>query len=60
MSNSDSRVDAVIFDWAGTVVDFGSRGPAGGLLEMFRRHGVTALGDAPLSAPRHQITRHMQ
>ncbi len=40
MSNSDSRVDAVIFDWAGTVVDFGSRAPAGAFVEVFRRHGV--------------------
>jgi len=31
---------AVIFDWAGTTVDYGSRAPAGVFLEVFRRHGV--------------------
>ncbi|HEX2525131.1 MAG TPA: phosphonoacetaldehyde hydrolase [Geminicoccus sp.] len=33
-------VEAVIFDMAGTVVDFGSRAPAGVFVEVFRRHGV--------------------
>lgn len=31
---------AVILDWAGTVVDFGSRAPAGVFIEVFRRRGV--------------------
>ena len=31
---------AVIFDWAGTVVDFGSRAPMGVFVETFRRFGV--------------------
>ncbi len=34
-------VEAVIFDMAGTIVDFGSRAPAGVFVEVFRRHGVT-------------------
>ncbi|WP_159710317.1 phosphonoacetaldehyde hydrolase [Geminicoccus flavidas] len=33
-------VEAVIFDMAGTIVDFGSRAPAGVFVEVFRRHGV--------------------
>ncbi|WP_027135724.1 phosphonoacetaldehyde hydrolase [Geminicoccus roseus] len=33
-------VAAVIFDMAGTIVDFGSRAPAGVFVEVFRRHGV--------------------
>lgn len=37
---SETRVEAVIFDWAGTVVDYGSRAPAGAFVEVFRRHGV--------------------
>ena len=32
---------AVVFDWAGTVVDFGSRAPVGAFVELFARHGVT-------------------
>jgi phosphonoacetaldehyde hydrolase len=35
-----SRVKAVIFDWAGTIVDFGSRAPALAFVELFRRHQV--------------------
>jgi len=31
---------AVIFDWAGTVVDYGSRAPMGAFVEVFRRFGV--------------------
>jgi len=31
---------AVILDWAGTVVDYGSCAPAGVFLEVFARHGV--------------------
>jgi phosphonoacetaldehyde hydrolase len=32
--------DLVIFDWAGTMVDFGCRAPVNALLEVFKRHGV--------------------
>lgn len=30
----------VIFDWAGTIVDYGSRAPAGVFMEVFRRRDV--------------------
>jgi phosphonoacetaldehyde hydrolase len=33
--------DLVIFDWAGTMVDFGCRAPVHALLEAFRNHGVS-------------------
>ena len=33
-------VEAVIFDMAGTIVDFGSRAPAGVFVDVFGRHGV--------------------
>jgi phosphonoacetaldehyde hydrolase len=33
--------DLVIFDWAGTMVDFGCRAPVNALIEAFKRHGVT-------------------
>lgn len=36
------RVKAVIFDWAGTTVDFGCMAPAGAFIALFARHGVTA------------------
>lgn len=31
---------AVILDWAGTIVDYGSCAPAGVFVEVFRKHGV--------------------
>lgn len=36
-----SQLRAVIFDWAGTTVDFGSRAPMGAFVEIFRKFGVT-------------------
>ena len=35
-----SRFDLVIFDWAGTMVDFGCQAPVVALLEAFSRRGV--------------------
>jgi phosphonoacetaldehyde hydrolase len=35
-----SEISAVIFDWAGTMVDFGSRAPMGAFVEAYRRFGV--------------------
>ncbi len=35
-----SLVRAVIFDWAGTMVDFGSRAPMGAFVEVFAEFGV--------------------
>jgi phosphonoacetaldehyde hydrolase len=50
---------AVILDWAGTVVDYGSRAPVHAFIETFRRAGVeitTAEARAPMgSAKRDHI-----
>jgi phosphonoacetaldehyde hydrolase len=35
------RVKAVIFDWAGTVIDYGSLAPMGAFVETFAEFGVT-------------------
>src|SRR5579864_3886546 len=35
------RLEAVIFDWAGTTVDHGSLAPVRAVTEVFRRHGIT-------------------
>lgn len=35
-----SALKAVVFDWAGTILDFGSRAPMGAFVEVFRRFGV--------------------
>lgn len=34
------KIKAVIFDWAGTIIDYGSRAPAGVFVEVYKRHGV--------------------
>jgi phosphonoacetaldehyde hydrolase len=36
-----TRVEAVIFDWAGTTVDHGSLAPVRALTEVFRRRGIS-------------------
>jgi phosphonoacetaldehyde hydrolase len=43
------RIKAVIFDWAGTVVDFGCQAPVAVLKEIFLRRGI-ALTDAEARA----------
>lgn len=40
MKPSTAGLRAIIFDWAGTTIDFGSRAPAAVFLEIFRRAGV--------------------
>src|SRR5262249_30357138 len=48
---------AVVFDWAGTIVDHGSRAPMGVFVEVFRRFGVeisVAEARAPMGLPKWQ------
>src|SRR5579863_7990028 len=41
------HVKAVIFDWAGTLVDYGSRAPMGAFVETFAEFGVEiSIGEA--------------
>lgn len=40
MIMENQNLGAVIFDWAGTVIDFGSRAPIVAICEIFRRKGV--------------------
>jgi phosphonoacetaldehyde hydrolase len=52
---SGTRLKAVVFDWAGTVVDFGSRAPMGAFVEVFRRFGVDISIDearVPMGLPK--------
>lgn len=35
-----TKLQAVVFDWAGTTVDYGSRAPTAVFVEIFRRRGV--------------------
>ena len=53
------KLQAVVFDWAGTIVDHGSRAPMGVFVEVFRRFGVAisvAEARAPMGLPKwHHI-----
>ena len=35
-----TSVKAVIFDWAGTTVDYGSRAPMGAFVKLFESEGI--------------------
>ena len=46
---------AVVFDWAGTVIDFGSLAPMGAFVWLFKRHGVPITIDearVPMGLPK--------
>ncbi len=38
---STSAIRAVVFDWAGTIVDFGSLAPMGAFVRLFAKHGIS-------------------
>jgi phosphonoacetaldehyde hydrolase len=59
MSGSDrlgrGHLGAVVFDWAGTVVDFGSHAPMGAFVRLFQSRGVEiSIGEArvPMGLPK--------
>jgi phosphonoacetaldehyde hydrolase len=56
------RFKAVVFDWAGTMIDFGSFAPMGVFVEAFRRFGVDvtiAEARAPMGAPKRDHIKAM-
>lgn len=59
-----SGFKAVVFDWAGTTIDFGSFAPMGVFVEAFRRFGIeTTIEEArgPMGAPKwHHIDAMMK
>ncbi len=57
-----TRFKAAVFDWAGTMIDFGSFAPMGAFVEVFRRFGITAsMADArgPMGLPKREHIRAM-
>ncbi len=49
------HLQAVVFDWAGTVIDFGSQAPMAAFVELFARHGVAISIDearVPMGLPK--------
>lgn len=50
-----TRLKAVVFDWAGTIVDFGSRAPMGAFVAVFKEFGVDisiAEARVPMGLPK--------
>lgn len=57
-----SKFKAVVFDWAGTMVDFGSFAPMGVFVKAFEKFGITASIDqarAPMGAAKWDHIRAM-
>lgn len=58
MSSGRNRpIKAILFDWAGTTVDYGSRSPTQVFLEVFRRRGVEITVDearGPMGRAKHE------
>ena len=56
------KIKAVVFDWAGTIVDFGSLAPMGAFVSLFKRHGVTVTisqARVPMGLPKIEHIRAM-
>ena len=51
-----AKIEAVIFDWAGTTVDFGSTSPVSAFMEAFRRAGIE-VSDEETRAPMGLLKR---
>lgn len=50
-----TALKAVVFDWAGTIIDFGSRAPMGAFVSVFERFGVAiSIAEArrPMGLPK--------
>jgi phosphonoacetaldehyde hydrolase len=50
-----SKIRAVVFDWAGTIVDFGSLAPMGAFVRLFAQHGIAismAQARIPMGLPK--------
>jgi phosphonoacetaldehyde hydrolase len=49
------KIRGVVFDWAGTIIDFGSLAPMGAFVQLFSRHGVAitiAQARIPMGLPK--------
>lgn len=60
MTASATQLAAVIFDWAGTIVDFGSRAPMGAFVRAFRHFDAEisiAEARGPMGLPKRDHIR---
>ena len=46
-----NRFDAIIFDWAGTTVDYGSFAPVQAFIKAFEEFGITPVSYTHLTLP---------
>ncbi len=56
------KIEAVIFDWAGTTVDFGSTAPVQAFIEAFKKFGITPTLEEvrePMGMPKWEHVRTM-
>lgn len=57
-----SKFKAVVFDWAGTMIDFGSFAPMGVFVKVFERFGISATIEqarGPMGKPKRDHIRDM-
>ena len=55
MKTTTTTIRAVVFDWAGTIVDFGSLAPMGAFVRLFANHGIgisIAQARVPMGLPK--------
>lgn len=62
MTNDENRVLCVVFDWAGTTVDFGCEAPVGAFMKAFGEAGLPvseAEARAPMGLPKRDHVREL-
>ena len=53
--NTEIKIQGIVLDWAGTIVDFGSLAPMGAFVELFARHQIEitiAQARVPMGLPK--------
>ena len=58
MNHPSLPLQAVVFDWAGTVIDFGSLAPMDAFVQLFARYGVRIDGSGECVRLREQNLTH--
>ncbi len=55
-----SKIKAIILDWAGTVVDFGSNAPVAAFVKAFETFGITPTMDETRAPMGMQKRAHIE
>ena len=62
MINNENRVSCVVFDWAGTTVDFGCFAPLGAFMRVFEEAGAAITAEearVPMGLPKRDHVREL-